>query len=83
MANHAPRAGKRFPKTLIRELNEWLKPDGLQVVDWGRMKSPLHQSISAIFSKPSGMIPIGIYCQTLKRSTLKCKQNTPHKTPQQ
>ena len=36
MANHAPRAGKRFPKTLIRELNEWLKPDGLQVVDWGR-----------------------------------------------
>ena len=36
MANHSPKAGKRQPKTLIRELNEWLKPDGLQVVDWGK-----------------------------------------------
>lgn len=36
MANRTPKAGKRQPKTLIRELNEWLKPDGLQVVDWGK-----------------------------------------------
>ncbi len=36
MINFTSKAGKRFPKTLIRELNEWLKPDGLQVVDWGR-----------------------------------------------
>lgn len=36
MANHISKAGKRQPKTLIRELNAWLKPDGLQVVDWGK-----------------------------------------------
>ncbi|WCM91623.1 hypothetical protein M5C99_14590 [Acidovorax sp. NCPPB 2350] len=36
MANHTSKAGKRQPKTLIRELNGWLKPDGLQVVDWGK-----------------------------------------------
>lgn len=36
MANYTSKAGKRQPKTLIRELNEWLKPDGLQVVDWGK-----------------------------------------------
>lgn len=34
MANHAPRAGKRQPKTLVRECNELLSGSGLVVRDW-------------------------------------------------
>lgn len=34
MANHAPRAGKRQPKTLVRECNELLVGSGLVVRDW-------------------------------------------------
>ena len=34
MANHAPRAGKRQPKTLARECNDLLAGSGLVVRDW-------------------------------------------------
>ncbi|GAO23526.1 hypothetical protein ALISP_3346 [Alicycliphilus sp. B1] len=34
MANHAPRAGKRQPKTLVRECNALLAGSGLVVRDW-------------------------------------------------
>jgi len=35
MANNTSRLGQRPFKSLLRECNEWLKPDGLRVVDWG------------------------------------------------
>ena len=34
MANNTSRLGQRPFKSLLRECNEWLKPDGLRVVDW-------------------------------------------------
>ena len=34
MAIHISRVGQRPFKSLVRECNEWLKPDGLRVVDW-------------------------------------------------
>lgn len=34
MANNISRLGQRPFKSLLRECNEWLKPDGLRVVDW-------------------------------------------------
>ena len=34
MANYTPRLGQRPFKSLVHECNEWLKPDGLRVVDW-------------------------------------------------
>lgn len=34
MANNTSRLGQRPFKSLLRECNEWLKPDGLCVVDW-------------------------------------------------
>lgn len=34
MANNTSRLGQRPFKSLLRECNEWLKPDGLHVVDW-------------------------------------------------
>jgi len=34
MANNTSRLGQRPFKSLLRECNEWLKPDELRVVDW-------------------------------------------------
>ena len=34
--SNAPKVVRKQPRTLIREINELLKADGLRVVDWGR-----------------------------------------------
>lgn len=45
MANNTSRLGQRPFKSLLRECNEWLKPDGLRVVDWamGDPDIPTHR----------------------------------------
>ena len=45
MANNTSRLGQRPFKSLLRECNEWLKPDGLRVVDWamGDPETPMNR----------------------------------------